>query len=71
MGMQFDWPLSTIPKVPIPLLMVSFDWLNLTTTNTHITTIDVFGEDLKENKFGVGTTIEESLHALVIGELCF
>jgi hypothetical protein len=51
--------------------MVSFDWLNPTTTNTCITTIDVFGEDLKENTFGVGTTIEESLHALVIGELCF
>jgi hypothetical protein len=29
----------------------------------------VFGEDLKENMFGVETTIEESLHALVIGEL--
>jgi hypothetical protein len=49
--------------------MVSFDWLNPTTTNTHITTIEVFGEDLEENMFGVGTTIEESLHALVIGEL--
>jgi hypothetical protein len=48
--------------------MVSFGWLNPTTTNTHITTIDVFGEDLKESMFGVGTTIEESLHALVIGE---
>jgi hypothetical protein len=29
----------------------------------------VFGEDLEENMFGVETTIEESLHALVIGEL--
>jgi hypothetical protein len=25
----------------------------------------VFGEDLEENMFGVGTTIEEYLHALV------
>jgi len=49
--------------------MVSFDWLNPTTTNTRITTIEVFGEDLEENMFGVGMTIEESLHALVIGEL--
>lgn len=61
--------LSMMPKFPFPLLMVSFDWLNPTTTNTHITTIDVFGEDLEENMFGVETTIEESLHALVIGEL--
>ncbi len=42
-------------KFSFPLLMVSFDWLNPTTTNTRITTIEVFGEDLEKNMFGVGS----------------
>jgi hypothetical protein len=31
--------------------------------------VDILNEDLKENLFGVGASIEEFSHALIIGQL--
>jgi len=60
LAMEYDAKIVT-------LLMVYFEWLNLTTINasTAIATIDVMDEEFEENMFGVGASIEESSRALV------
>jgi len=65
-GMPFDWPLNMMP-----FLMVCFELLNPTTINASAIAIivDVVGEEFEKNMFGVGASIEESSHALVIGKL--
>ncbi len=63
LAMEYDAKIVT-------LLMVCFEWLNLTTINasTVIATIDVMDEEFEENMFGVGASIEESSRALVTRE---
>jgi hypothetical protein len=56
-------------NVVIPLLMVCFHQLNLTTNAHTITIVDVVRLNLEKNMFGGGTSIEESFQSQIIEEL--